>query len=50
LLGAAGGGVAGEIYGRSNPYPPAQANAYPPNYSQPPQPGYSYAPAPPNYN
>ncbi|MDP3182647.1 MAG: YMGG-like glycine zipper-containing protein [Desulfobaccales bacterium] len=46
LLGAAGGGVAGEVYGRSNPSPQRQGYYYPPNYSPPQQPGYSYAPPP----
>ena len=53
-LGAAGGGIAGEMYGRSvnpPPYyqPPAASQGY---YAPAPQPGYSYTPAPnpnPNY-
>ncbi len=53
LLGAAGGGVAGEMYGRSNP-PPGQSycpppSSYPPPGYQPqppPQPGYGYSPPP----
>jgi Glycine zipper len=35
LLGTAIGGVAGEAYGRSNPYPPYQSQ--PQGYYQPPQ-------------
>ena len=49
LLGAAGGGIAGEVYGRSQtPYQPQQQQGY----YQPPQQGYyqpqqgSYQPAP----
>lgn len=55
LLGAAGGGIAGEMYGRSRPYPYPPGNTPPPSqgyYQQAPpapQPGYSYAPPNPNY-
>jgi len=44
LLGGAGGGIAGEMYGRSLP---TQGQGYyaPPN-APPQQPGYSYSPPP----
>lgn len=52
LLGAAGGALAGEAYGRSNPYPRQQQQGY---YQQPPQqqgyyqqPGYGPAPGSPS--
>jgi hypothetical protein len=56
LLGAAGGGIAGEVYGRSQtPYQPQQSGYYQPQqqgYYQPTQQGYyqpqqgDYQPAP----
>jgi len=54
LLGAAGGGIAGEMYGRSvnpPPYyqPPAASQGYYQQAPPAPQPGYSYAPPNPNY-
>lgn len=48
LLGAAGGGVAGEAYGRSNPYPQRQGYYYQPNAAPAPNYGYN-APANPDY-
>jgi len=45
LLGGAAGGVAGEAYGRSNPYP----GYYQPGYGYPGSGGYGYPPPNPNY-